>query len=412
MSGTSLDGVDVAFVRIAGSGREINVEVLAAGSIEYDPALRDRLHRISDPAIASDGGEGAARLPCTQEVTRLHAELATVYADAIRTVASGSGIDLEGLDAFSGVDAVGGLDAVGSHGQTVYHDPEAGSTLQLGDPARLAQLMGVTVVGDFRQGDMALGGQGAPLVPYMDWAMFTHPTEHRVLLNLGGIANLTVLPAGCDRDHVIAFDSGPANMLLDSLAQNLLGLSMDLNGEEALLGFPDHLVVDGLLEHPYFRQKPPKSTGRELFNAAYLADFLSRTTHLDTASRFATAAQLTIRSIADAIRDNVDDFSSAGFIPSGGITPSTTTRVLVAGGGVHNQAIMSGLSDSLSGASVEPLSVLGFDPDAKEAVCFAILAHEALNGVATGMPSVTGARGRAFSGKICPPGNHNAREAF
>ena len=213
---------------------------------------------------------------------------------------------------------------------------------------------------------MALGGQGAPLVPYMDWAMFTHPTEHRVLLNLGGIANLTVLPAGCDRDQVIAFDSGPANMLLDSLAQNLLGLSMDLNGEEALLGFPDHLVVDGLLEHPYFRQKPPKSTGRELFNAAYMSRFPDPYGRIWIRRQgFATAAQsLTVRSVADAVRAHVDDFSSAGFIPSGGITPSSTTRVLVAGGGVHNPCDHDWTRPgSLAGASVEPLiDVLGFDP--------------------------------------------------
>lgn len=369
MSGTSLDGIDMALVRVRGSGRSATLDPVDFDSAAWPAALRERLLKIADPSsgVATSAGDLAA----------LHADLADVYASVIKEAVLNAGLGLADID------------GVGCHGQTVFHDPDRGVTLQLGDPARMAQLLGVTVVGDFRQGDMALGGEGAPLVPYMDWALFTDDVEHRLLLNLGGIANVTSLPPGCGRDEVLAFDTGPANMLLDGLARELMGEPMDRGGAMALSGEPDQAVVEDLLSHPYFRRRPPKSTGRELFTAAYQADFLSRTTHLDAAGRMATAAALTVGSVARAIRD---------------FLPGSPERMWVSGGGVHNAALMQGLAGALPGVTVEPVSAAGFDPDAKEALCFALLAHEAMNGVATGMPSVTGARGRAFSGKICPPG--------
>jgi anhydro-N-acetylmuramic acid kinase len=375
MSGTSLDGVDVALVRLSGSGRDVCVMPLVSTSTPYPADLKTRILTLADPSNPGATTTAAA-------LAALHVELADVYADAIRrTVAEAGG-------------SAPGLDLVGCHGQTVFHDPAAGVTLQLGDPARMAQLLGVTVVGDFRQGDMALGGEGAPLIPYMDWALFTHDTEHRLLLNLGGIANVTSLPPACDRDAVLAFDTGPANMLLDGLARELAGEPMDFAGTLALAGQADTAVVESLLSHPYFQCRPPKSTGRELFSAAYLNDFLGRTVHLGLEDRMATAAALTVQSVARAVRE---------------FLPGIPQRMWVSGGGVHNRAVMQGLAAALTGLVVEPLSAAGYDPDAKEAICFALLAHEALNGVATGMPSVTGASGRAFSGKICPPGTPAAR---
>lgn len=375
MSGTSLDGVDVALVRLAGSGRDVRVMPLESFSTPYSDELKTRILALADPsnpAATSTAGALAA----------LHVELADVYSAAIRSAVADAGRSLAELD------------LVGCHGQTVFHDPEAGVTLQLGDPARMAQQLGVPVVGDFRQGDMALGGEGAPLIPYMDWALFTHDTEHRLLLNLGGIANVTSLPPACDREAVLAFDTGPANMLLDGLARELTGEPMDRGGALALAGQADMTVVEALLNHPYFRRRPPKSTGRELFSAAYLNDFLGRTAHLGVEDRMATAAAVTVQSVARAVRD---------------FLPGKPQRMWVSGGGVHNRAVMQGLAAALTGLVVEPLSAAGYDPDAKEALCFALLAHEALNGVATGMPSVTGASGRAFSGKICPAGTPAAR---
>ena len=370
MSGTSLDGIDVALVELSGTGRRVSMNVVHGSARPWPESYRAKLLKLADPS-------GPDFKTSTEALSALNADLAVVYAESIRSVVEESGRTMNDID------------AVGNHGQTLFHDPVAGHTLQLGDPARLAHLLGTTVVGDFRQADMALGGEGAPLVPYMDWAVFTNETEHRLLLNLGGIANITSLPPGAARDAVLAFDTGPANMLIDAMAERLIGKSFDEGGTVAAEGTPDEAVLTQLLEEDYFMRIPPKSTGRELYGKAFVQRLLKMTEHLDTASRMATTAALTVRSIADAVER---------FIPG---EPDT---MLVSGGGVHNRAVMDGLSRRLPGVKVGSLAKAGFDPDSKEAVCFALLAHEALNGVPTGMPSVTGASGHAFSGKICPAG--------
>lgn len=370
MSGTSLDGIDVAIVKLRGSGRALEVDVVHADERPWPDDIRDQLLQIADPT------DPASRVGAS-ELSRLHAALADVYADAIRAVVESCGLSVQDID------------AVGNHGQTVFHDPAAGHTLQLGDPSRLAHLLQTTVVGDFRQGDMALGGEGAPLVPYTDWALFTHERQHRLLLNLGGIANVTSLPPQAGRDEVLAFDTGPANMLIDAMAAHLLGTPFDDEGRVADAGRPDEEVVGRLLQDAWFDRMPPKSTGREVYGAAYVEKLLSLTAHLDTPDRMATTTALTSRSVAAAVNRFI---------------PGRPDVMWVSGGGVHNRAIMRDLEVQLHGVEVASLAVSGFDPDVKEALCFAVLAHEALNGVATGMPSVTGARGRAFSGKICPAG--------
>ncbi len=366
MSGTSLDGVDVAVVRCSGTASNLRASSEVFSTIAFSDELRADLLNLSEASGSS-----------ISSVAELNARLASTYNDAIRLVCSDHDIPVHDID------------AVGSHGQTIHHDPASGSTLQIGDPAILAQLLGKTVVGDFRQADVALGGQGAPLVPYLDWALFSSREEDRVLLNLGGIANLTSLPAGCERDDVVAFDTGPANMVLDGLATLLFGRNYDEGGLIALRGSPDRDVVSKLMEHPFFRQAPPKSTGRELFGVAYIESFLGETSHLDDDSKMATAALLTSFSIARALQNFLGGFPD---------------KLIVSGGGLHNQAIMRGLEAQLPSVLVQSLAAYGMDPDAKEAICFALLAHEALNGVSTGMPSVTGARGRAFLGKICYAG--------
>jgi len=369
MSGTSLDGIDIALARIRGSGRSMEVDVLFAGERPWPEPMRSNLLAIADP-------DADVRLSVAA-LSALDASLAEIYAEAIRSVVQQSGHTMADID------------VVGNHGQTVFHDPKAGHTMQLGNPSRLANLLGVPVVGDFRQADMALGGEGAPLVPYMDWVLFTSPTEHRLLLNLGGIANITSLPPNADREQVLAFDTGPANMILDQLASRLLGAPYDRDGAVSAAGSADELVVEELLNDAWFRQPPPKSTGRERFGRTYVDRVVHLTDHLGTADRMATAAAVTTRSIVDAVRRFV---------------PGSPDVLWVSGGGVHNRAVMQGLESGFAGMSVASLASVGYDPDAKEAVCFALLAHEAMNGIATGMPSVTGARGRAFSGKICSAG--------
>ena len=372
MSGTSLDGVDVSVVEIKGSGTALSMQARAFSFEPYPSELKDRILRNSIPETSS-----------VSEICALNVELAHVYASAVRKTCSRSAISLEDID------------LVGCHGQTIYHDPAPArlpsSTLQIGDPATVSHLLGIPVVGDFRMGDMALGGQGAPLVPYVDWALFSSPEENRVLLNLGGIANVTALVAGCGREEVVAFDTGPANMLVDGLMKRLTGQSYDKDGEMASRGAANHAVIDEWMRLPYFDQSPPKSTGRELFNAAFVDRMMADGARagLSNEDLIASATMFTVRSVVDSLNRFVE---------------FALDRVIVSGGGQRNTTLMRILSEALPQAHVDSIEQHGVDPDAKEAICFAVLAHEAMNGVTTGMPSVTGATGRAFSGKICFPG--------
>lgn len=369
MSGTSLDGVDVAIVELRGSGNSLEIDIKAFESIPYPMELKERILKNTEPSTSS-----------VAEIAKLNAELAHVYADAVKSACVKHHIPQHSLE------------LVGSHGQTIYHDPNptAGiaSTLQIGDPAVLSHLLGRPVVGEFRQADIALGGQGAPLVPYFDWALFTATNEYRVLLNLGGIANVSILPAGCRREDVIAFDTGPANVVIDSLMKHYTGSGFDDGGQFALGGKVDTDLLAKLLENPYFAQSAPKSTGRELFNAAYVSDLISegQKRRLSDRDVVATATELTIKSILESMAQAPPD------------------RLIVSGGGVHNKGFMAGLSAGLPRTKVDSIAQHGIDPDAKEAICFAVLAYEAMNGVSAGMPSVTGANGSAFLGKICFPG--------
>ena len=370
MSGTSLDGVDAVVVRVEGSGPDVRIETLGFVSEPYDAELRAALAACAEVATSN------VRL-----VSQLHARLGDHFAGAVEHA-----LDAAGLD-------VGALDLVGSHGQTVQHVPEpeevAGvptrSTLQIGCPAVLATRLGAPVVADFRAGDLALGGQAAPLAPYLDAALFTAPDETRVLLNLGGIANLTVLPPG--GPPLAAFDTGPANMVLDALALRLTGRPYDEAGALAAQGTADALLVDDVLDAPFFRAAPPKSTGREDFGAPFV-DWLVGRGPEAPADLLATAASVTARSIAQAVRQWVDP------VPD---------RVIASGGGVHNPTLLKMLAAELAPVPVETTAAYGLDPDAKEAVLFALLAHEWANGVRTGLPAVTGARSAAFQGSLTLP---------
>lgn len=370
MSGTSLDGVDAAAVRVEGSGTDVSIETLGFVSEPYDPELRAALAACVETATSN------VRL-----VSQLHARLGDVFADAAERALGAAGLEPSALD------------LVGSHGQTVQHVPEAEevagvltrSTLQIGCPATLAARLRAPVIADFRAGDLALGGQAAPLAPYLDGALFSHPTETRVLLNLGGIANLTVLPPG--GPPRAAFDTGPANMVLDALALRLTGRPFDDGGALAAQGTADDLLVEDVLAAPFFRAAPPKSTGREDFGAPFVEWLVGRGPS-EPADLLATAAAVTARSIAEAVRQWVEP------VPD---------RVIASGGGVHNPTLMGLLGKALAPIPVETTAAYGLDPDAKEAVLFALLAHEWANGVRTGLPAVTGARGAAFQGSLTLP---------
>ncbi|MBT8401877.1 MAG: anhydro-N-acetylmuramic acid kinase [Rhodothermia bacterium] len=377
ISGTSADGVDCAITRVTGTGSQIGIEVLSFVSIPYPDELRAAVLRNSDESTSS-----------VKELSQINFRIAVEFAATVRKGCAKAGVD------------VSDLDLVGSHGQTVHHVPEsevvAGvpirSTLQIGDPSVLANLLGVTVIGDFRVADMALGGQGAPLVPYGDYALFSDKQINRVLLNLGGIANITVLAAGGSPGDVTAFDTGPANMVIDALMDRLFGKPFDDGGQRAHGGTVCVPLLDELLDDSYYRRRPPKSTGRERFGAPYVDTLVERgRSHGCTNDDLiATASELTVRTVADAIAEHTG-YGEGGF------------QLIVGGGGAHNAYLMRRLAESFPGAEVSTTGDHGIDPDAREAVCFAVMAHETLNEQPTALAAVTGAAQSAILGKICLP---------
>lgn len=379
MSGTSLDGVDAVAVRIEGSGDDITLETLSFVTEPYPDALRELILQNSAPEESS-----------VLDLCQLNMRLAHLYADAVRKAARKARLSLDEVD------------LVGSHGQTVHHVPDPMdcggldviSTLQIGDPSALANLLGVPVVGDFRIADMALGGQGAPLVPYFDYVYFRDENETRGLLNIGGIANVTVIPAGGGPDDVYAFDTGPGNMVIDSLARILFDEPYDESGHHAFDGEFDEGMMAELLEDPYFTQEPPKSTGREYFGRPYAERIVTRCREAMGNPKpedvMATGAMLTVLSIYQAYARFIRDRSELD-------------ALIVSGGGMHNAFVMDRLENTFAPIPVQTVEDYGLDADAKEALCFAVLAHEAVNGTPTNLPSVTGASKQTILGKICVP---------
>lgn len=378
MSGTSLDGVDVVIAKLTGSGPALQIDQRAFVSMPYPPALRQCLLRNSRADTSS-----------VRDLSQLNARLAGVYAEAVRQALDRIHLTLDDLD------------LIGSHGQTVYHvpDPEdcAGetvtSTLQIGDPSVLANRLGVPVVGSFRAADMALGGQGAPLIPYFDYVYFSDPDEIRLLLNLGGIANVTLLPPKAAPSDVLAFDTGPANMVIDALTERFFDRPYDPEGSLAAEGTVDNDLLADLLGDAYFTQPPPKSTGRERFGVGYMEALLdaARARSLSPHDVLATATMLTATTVYQAY---------ARFVR----TEQAADVLIAAGGGLHNATLMQYLADCFSPIPVRRASDYGLDGDAKEALCFAVLAHETCNGVPTNLPSVTGAERPTLLGSICVPG--------
>lgn len=379
MSGTSLDGVDAVIVRISGHGRGMQLEQLAFCSVPYSEELRAILLKNSAPESSS-----------VRDISQLNFRISYEYAEALRRAVAEAGLKMSDLD------------LIGSHGQTIHHVPQvtqcAGvpitSTLQIGDPSVLANLTGVPVVGDFRVSDMALGGQGAPLVPYFDYVYFTHESEYRGLLNIGGIANITVLPAQAAREDVFAFDTGPGNMILDLLAYRFYREPCDRDGRHAAAGSIQEELLAELLMDPYFVQEPPKSTGREYFGEIYIDRMLNlaseRRMELTPEDWMSTATALTAFSVYQAYARYIRPFI-------------TLDVLIVSGGGMHNPFLMEKLVSSFAPIPVRTVEDYGMDSDAKEALCFAVLAHETAAGIPTNLPGVTGAERETILGKICLP---------
>jgi len=373
MSGTSADGIDAALVRVSGSGVGTHLTQLDFGTYPYPAGLRSLILENSLP------GTGSVDLLCELNVVIAH-----FFADAVKKIARKARVQLSDID------------LIGSHGQTVHHLPQLkrifGKTirsgLQIGDPATIAKLTGITTVGDFRTGDMAVGGQGAPLVPYFDYLMFRSKTKNRILLNLGGIANFTALPKKCSVEDVVAFDTGPANMVIDGLMLELYGRKFDRNGSIAQSGWVATDLLSELMTHPYFKQRPPKSTGREVFGKMILPKILKHRRTLEKEDLIATATRWTALSVFDQYKRFIEKRMSAD-------------EVLVSGGGAHNRSVMTGLQECFHPVPVKKIESIGFSSDAKEAVCFAVLANETICEHPSNVPRVTGASRPVILGKIC-----------
>jgi anhydro-N-acetylmuramic acid kinase len=357
ISGTSADGVDVALVSFAPAAK------LHAGLTHpYPAAIRAQILQLSQ----ADG------LVAMDALGDLDGQIAEVFAQAALTLLDRNGV------------AVGAVRALGSHGQTIRHSPtrKPPSTWQLGDPNRIAERTGILTVADFRRRDLAAGGQGAPLLPAFHAALWAGAGSTQVVLNLGGIANITILP-GDSSLPVSGFDTGPANCLLDAWTERHLSAPCDRNGAFAATGKLDDQLLGRMLSDPYFLRPPPKSSGRETFHLAWLQSHIGDSA-LTPADVQATLVELTTRSIAQAIDRHAAD----------------TARVLVCGGGVHNDFLLRSLQIALSPISVESTSTCGVDPDYIEAMAFAWLARERLDGRPGNLPAVTGARHARVLGAI------------
>jgi len=381
MSGTSADGIDVVLARISGAPPHLNAKLLGHTSFNFPPALRKEILRVAEQQPISAG-----------ELSQLNFRLGRIYADAALAACRKFKI------------APKRIDLIGNHGQTIFHQSVASkyfgahtaSTLQIGEGSVIAARTGITTLSDFRPADMALGGQGAPLVPYVDYLLYRHPKLGRVSLNLGGIANITVIPANARPSQVFAFDTGPANMLIDALVQRFTHgrRRFDKDAGLAQSGRAIPALLNELMRDPYLKLAPPKSTGREYYGRTYVQKVLAlgRRHHAKPADLIRAATIFTALSVVDALHRFV-------------LHKHKIQQLIVSGGGAHNPLILAQLSAALQAVAVLPSSQFGICEDAKEAFAFAILAYETFRRRPTSLPSVTGARGPAILGKIsyAPP---------
>ncbi|MGA9293144.1 MAG: anhydro-N-acetylmuramic acid kinase [Ignavibacteriaceae bacterium] len=377
MSGTSLDGVDAVLIEIKNSGVKTSINQLGFLTYPFPAGLKKKL--LENSAISSGN---------VTEICRLNFLISLIYADAVKSLCKKSGIPINKID------------FIGSHGQTIHHLPakkkfygyKFGSTLQIGDPGVIAKLTEILTIGDFRTGDIALGGEGAPLVPYFDFIMFHSQKINRALLNIGGISNITVLDKKGNASDVIAFDTGPGSMMIDICAKKFFNVDYDEGGKIALSGKVNEEFLFALKQKDDFIEKAlPKSTGREYYGKKFLTPLLKKFKNMRHEDIIAAITDFT----AYAVLRNYEKF----------IKPGTEIEELfVSGGGAKNKFLMKSLKKYL-GKTVRISNVknLGISADAKEAICFAVLANETLSGNPSNIPGVTGASKPTVLGKICLP---------
>jgi anhydro-N-acetylmuramic acid kinase len=375
MSGTSADGINVALVRIQGRGYRSRLELLAHYEFPYPAEVRR--------AVLATMNAGSASVA---DLSRLNFLLGGLYSDAVRAAQRRARLECQ---------------LVGCHGQTIYHQGVAAPflgrrvacTWQTGEGAVVAAKLGVPVVSDFRPADMAAGGKGAPLVPFLDYALYRHRRYGRIVQNLGGIGNLTAIPPRATPDDVIAFDSGPGNMVIDAVTEHIFEKPYDRNGRLAARGEPIERVLREVLKNSYFRQKPPKTAGREQFGREFVREFLRLCRRADENDIVATATALTARSIGIAVRRFV--------LPL--VEPPARFREFVAsGGGTKNATLMRMIREELAPLKIRVRTSddFGMPSEAKEAAAFALLAYQTWRRLPSNVPSATGAERLAILGKV------------
>jgi anhydro-N-acetylmuramic acid kinase len=377
MSGTSADGIDVALVHISGAPPAIAAKLEAHHHLRFPRGIRNEILRLANG------------LPATMaEVSDLNFSLGEQFAEAAIAACKQWRVPLHEIS------------LIGSHGQTIYHQGvsarflgsrRAASTLQIGELSVIAERTGIPTIGDLRPADMAAGGQGAPLVPFVDYLLYRDALRGRVALNIGGIANLTVIPAGARPEDVFAFDTGPGNMIVDALVAQMTNGSAgyDREARRALRGRTIPELLARLMREPYLRKKPPKTAGREQFGRAYSEKLAAwgRNHHAGPADVLRTVTVFTPLSIADAFRRFI-------------LPRAKVHEVIVAGGGVRNPLMMAQLAAALPGVEIVPSIRFGLPSEAKEAFAFAVLAYEAYHGRANNLPSATGANHPTVMGKM------------
>ena len=398
MSGTSVDGIDVSLVKISGAPPSLNIRLFNHTAIPFPATVRKEILRVAEQDAITSG-----------ELSQLHSRLGNIYADAALAACKKFHISPRKID------------LIGNHGQTIFHQgapvnylgARTASTLQIGDGAIIAARTGITTVSDFRPADMALGGNGAPLVPFADYALYRHPKLGRVSLNIGGIANITVIPANAKPSQVFAFDTGPGNMLIDALVSHFTRGSQrfDKDGALAKRGWTRPALMYELMREPYFNLQPPKSTGREYFGAAYVKKLLAlgKKHHAKPADLIGAATYFTALSIVVALNRFV-------------LRKHKIDQLIVSGGGAQNPHLIAQIATAMNypvppwsripwasrhpaSHFLAPIEVIssdqfGIPTDAKESLAFALLAYETFHQRPSNIPSATGARGPAILGKI------------
>lgn len=376
MSGTSLDGVDAALVKISDAQDYLQIDLVNYLSVPYSRELKEQLGELCIPELAR-----------IENISAMNMYLAEVFSEVTLTVIQQAGLTPSDIL------------LVSSHGQTIFHQPdpikiegtEIISTLQIGDIAVLAERTGITAVGDFRTRDMAVGGSGAPLVPYADHMLYAKENYGRVLVNIGGISNITVLSKGAIAANVIAYDTGPGNMIIDAFVSWATAgrESFDRDGDIARRGMVDERWLDKLLDHPYFEQNYPKSTGREMFGVGFARKLWqeAESLYINQVDRIATVTALTAKTIAKEILTH----GKTAYVK----------EVLISGGGRNNQTLFNSIQEYLpKDISVVGIEEYGMVADAKEAVIFALLGYQCFKKRTNNLPSATGASKEVVMGKI------------